>query len=238
MLLALLLVGWQNHAQVRKNFAVVELFTSEGCSTCPPAEKLLSEIHADAEKNHRPVYCLEYHVDYWNRNGWKDPYSSFKFTLRQKNYTSVLNEESLYTPMMVVNGQVSFTGSDAARSRKTIDSALTAPETIQLKIKIDSTLRDTLFVSYQASKHDKNYFITFALTESKLISKVAKGENAGRTLAHDHVVRTLVSGEANGSSPGMKIPLKNFVPGKNCELIAFIQHKQSMKILAATSVAF
>src|ERR1700704_3504458 len=74
------------------SFAVVELFTSEGCNTCPPADKLLSEIITDARKNKKPIYAMEFHVDIWNRLGWKDPYSNFQFTYRQKNYTDVLGE--------------------------------------------------------------------------------------------------------------------------------------------------
>ena len=88
----------------QKPFAVVELFTSEGCHSCPPAEKVMADIKQNAEKNHKNIFCLEYHVDYWNRLGSKDPYSSFQYTNRQKNYTSALNEESMYTPMMLVNG--------------------------------------------------------------------------------------------------------------------------------------
>src|SRR6185436_2864866 len=77
--------------------AVVELFTSEGCSSCPPAEKVLSNILEDAEKNHKNIFCLEYHVDYWNRGGWKDPFSKNQFTMRQNSYTGSLQQRELYT---------------------------------------------------------------------------------------------------------------------------------------------
>jgi hypothetical protein len=234
-----LLISWkQGFSQIPNPFAVVELFTSEGCSNCPAAEKVLSDIHADAEKNKKNIFCLEYHVDYWNRLGWKDPYSNFQNTLRQKNYTSVLNEEGIYTPMMVVNGQTAFTGSDAAKAKSAIDAALSVSGSMQLKVKIDSLERDTIFVSFQTSKADNNLFIRVAITEDQLVSKVGKGENAGRTLTHDHVVRVLFSGEVKQMASQLKIPLKKFVPNKNCGLIAFIQHKQTMKILAATGEDF
>ncbi|MCX6274488.1 MAG: DUF1223 domain-containing protein [Bacteroidetes bacterium] len=238
LLLATLFFWEIGFSQTQKPFAAVELFTSEGCSTCPPAEKLLSDIHADAEKNHKNIFFLEYHVDYWNRLGWKDPYSSFQYTLRQKNYTSVLNEESLYTPMMIVNGKESFTGSDEVKAKSAIASALSETESLQLKVKIDSTERDTVFVTYQSSKADKNFFLRFAITEDQLVSKIGKGENSGRTLTHDHVVRVFFSGEVSDGRAQLKIPLKKFVPNENCELIAFIQHKQTMKILAAASETF
>lgn len=225
-------------SQAAKPFAVIELFTSEGCSSCPPAEKVLSDIKADAEKNHRNIYCLEYHVDYWNKLGWKDPYSSFQYTLRQKNYVSVLNEESMYTPMMIVNGSNPFTGSDAQKAKAGVEAALKTPQEFQLKIKTDSLSNDTLYLHYQSGKADKNFFIRVGITESKLISKVGKGENSGKALTHDGVVRILFSSDAEHGAGALKIPLKKFLPNKNCELVAFIQHKQSMKILAVTSAVF
>lgn len=229
----LLLLAHPGVSQTPVPFAVVELFTSEGCSTCPPAEKLLSEIHLDGGRNHKKILCLEYHVDYWNRLGWKDPYSTFQNTLRQKNYTSVLNEESIYTPFMVVNGSESFTGSDKAKAKAAIAKALSGVEGIQLKVTIDSTKRDTAFVSFQSSKTDKNYFLRIAITENQLVSKIDKGENSGLTLTHDHVVRIFFTGEMKSTASQFKIPLKKFVPKGDCELVAFIQHKQTMKILAA-----
>lgn len=232
-LFVLIFLWKQGVSQIEKPFAVVELFTSEGCSSCPPAEKVLSELQADAEKNNKNIFCLEYHVDYWNRLGWKDPYSSFQYTLRQKNYTSVLNEESIYTPMMIVNGNESFTGSDEVKAKAAITKALAQVESIHLKVTIDSTRRDTAFVSFQSSKTDKNFFIRIAITENRLVSKIIKGENSGKTLTHDHVVRVFFSGEMGDGKGQLKIPLKKFVPKGDCELVAFIQHKQTMKILAA-----
>ena len=95
-------------------------------------------MKAEATKSGKNIFFLEYHVDYWNKLGWKDPYSSFQFTNRQKNYTSVLNEESLYTPMMVVNGSKCFTGSDQQKADAAVHESLLSPPAAGLKIKIDS----------------------------------------------------------------------------------------------------
>jgi hypothetical protein len=227
----LLLVFADTRAQ--NSFAVIELFTSEGCNTCPPAEKIFNSISADAIKNHKNIFCLEYHVDYWNKLGWKDPYSSFQFTNRQQNYTSALGERELYTPMMFVNGETHFVGSDNAKANAAIDKSLKTPGTISLSIKIDSLARDTAFVSFVSSSTDKNYFLRFAFTESNLVSKITKGENAGKTLSHENVVRIFFTVDMKEKIGTAKIPLKNFKPNSSCELIAFIQHKQSFKILAA-----
>jgi hypothetical protein len=222
----------------QKSFAVVELFTSEGCNTCPPADKLFSSMKAEAKKSGKNIFFLEYHVDYWNKLGWKDPYSSFQFTNRQKNYTSVLNEESMYTPMMIVNGAKSFTGSDKQKADAAIEEALLSPPTAGLKIKVDSIISDTLYLRYDATNTDKNFLIRTAITEDGIVSKISAGENSNMTLSHDGVVRVFNSSELSKLSSQIKIPLKKFQPGKKCELIVFIQHKQSMKVLAVASANF
>ena len=239
-ILCLAFLIWWKHdfAQTGKSFAMVELFTSEGCSSCPPAEKVLAAIQSEAKFNNKNVYCLEYHVDYWNRLGWKDPYSSFQFTNRQKNYVSALNEESMYTPMMIVNGTEAFTGSDKVKAHSALEKALASPGNIQLEVRIDSVSNDTLYAGYTSSKMNKNFFIRAAITEDGLVSKVSKGENSGLTLTHDGVVRLFYSGEMKSAASQIKIPLKNFRPGKKCTLIAFIQHKQTMQILSVASSVF
>jgi len=221
-----------------KPFAVVELFTSEGCNTCPPAEKLFSSMKAEAEKSGKNIFFLEYHVDYWNRLGWKDPYSSFQFTNRQKNYTSVLNEESIYTPMMIVNGSKSFTGSDKLKADAAVNEALSATPSSSLKIKIDSIASDTLYLHYETKKTDKNYLIRTAVTEDGLSSSITAGENSGKTLTHDGVVRIFFSSDVSKLSAQLRIPLKKFQPGKKCEIISFIQHKQTMNVMAVASATF
>ena len=195
-------------------------------------------MKTEAEKNKKNIFFLEYHVDYWNKLGWKDPYSSFQYTLRQKNYTSALKEESIYTPMMVVNGTTVFTGSDAQKANAAVSAALDLPASVELKIKIDSIAGDTAFIHYQSTKTDKNFFLRIGITEDNLVSKVTKGENSGKTLTHESVVRVFSSAEVKDGSAQVRVALKKVVPGKNCRLIAFIQHKQTMKIMAVTSTAF
>lgn len=105
------------------NPVIVELFTSEGCSSCPPADRLLAELAAQAQKDHTGVIFLAFHVDYWDHLGWKDPFASADFTARQRGYSKVFNEKSVYTPQMVVNGRTGFVGSDRAKAREAIAAA-------------------------------------------------------------------------------------------------------------------
>ena len=99
-------------AQAQMNPVIVELFTSQGCSSCPAADKNLTELLRKAELEGQPVYGLSFHVDYWNYIGWKDPYSSKQFTARQQAYRDHFEAESTYTPQMVVNGTTEFIGSN------------------------------------------------------------------------------------------------------------------------------
>ena len=122
--------------------AVVELFTSEGCSSCPPAEKVFSDIIRDAKKNDKNIFCLEYHVDYWNRGGWKDPFSNNQFTMRQNNYSGALKQRELYTPQMIVNGETEFIGSHADEASIAINRALQKQAKTTISIEVDSVVRD------------------------------------------------------------------------------------------------
>src|SRR5437899_2881738 len=106
-----------------QNPVVVELFTSQGCSSCPAADKNLAEIIEKAEANGQQVIGLSFHVDYWNYIGWKDPYSKAEFTERQRKYALRMNSENIYTPQMIVNGESEFVGSDKNTSTKEIGKA-------------------------------------------------------------------------------------------------------------------
>lgn len=223
-------------AQENKGFVVVELFTSEGCSSCPPADKLLSDISNEAKKNGDNIYCLAFHVDYWNRLGWKDPFGKFQFTRRQENYSRVLPSKELFTPQMVVNGSVEFTGSDKKKADAAIQSAKSKKPAIQFDLKLDSLVADTAYISWTLSKTDANYVLQLAYSESGLSSKVSKGENAGKVLVHDHVVKVFSAVNKPGSKGQTKLILKDRVSKNESELTGFIQHKQNYKISAADRV--
>ena len=217
-------------------FAVAELFTSEGCNTCPPAERLLSELKAEAEKNKQNIYFLEYHVDYWNRLGWKDPFSKNQFTLRQENYSRVLPGKELYTPQLVINGETELNGSDKKAAQEKIQKALGKKPATSITIESQQIRNDTLWVAYTVDKADKNSSIKIAITEDRLESKISRGENEGKKLVHDAVVRIFYSSQSAESKGSIPIPLKGFVPKKGMQLIALMQQKQTMKILGVSRI--
>ena len=105
-------------------FAVVELFTSEGCSSCPPADAVLAELIKDAKDNNRRVFCIAFPVDYWNKLGWTEPHGDPNHTKRQQEYSTAFRTDQIYTPQMIVNGTEEFVGSDKAKAQKSIAAAL------------------------------------------------------------------------------------------------------------------
>ena len=191
---------------------------------------------AQNEFNDKTI-VLSYHVDYWDRLGWKDPFSKYQFTLRQENYSRVLPEKEMYTPQAVVNGKYSFTGSEKEKMNEYITLALASTPQILLSALKDSSTNDTLYMSYKVSKENPNYILRWALTENDLTSSVKAGENDGKNLHHNYLVRIFSSTDNPGLIGQSKIPLKgNKISTKN-QLITFIQHKQTMQILAAEKIS-
>lgn len=211
-------------------FAVVELFTSEGCNACPPADELLEKIQAEADKNKQSVYTIAYHVDYWNKLGWKDPYSKLQFTYLQQNYISALNDDNMYTPYMIVNGQTAFNGTNENKANHAIDVALKTTPTFNISIKKDSIINDTLYISYQSNVASADVSIKVLLLESDLKSVVTAGENKGKTFLHNNVCRAYQSKTMSNKTGQVKIAIKNLILNKNLKMIAFVQQKSTLKI--------
>ncbi len=206
-----------------QNPVVIELFTSQGCSSCPAADKNLAEIIENAEKNGQQVYGLSFHVDYWNYIGWKDPYSKAEFTERQKKYASIKNFESIYTPQMIVNGEIEFVGSDKRTSSNEVDKALQGKMQFQISFKEVKKLSQKFLISYSVNKNPKEETINVALVEKNVGNEVTSGENSGRKLTHRNVVRsfTTLAAQKEGVIE-IDIPKET----KNGALILFIQNKQ------------
>ncbi len=232
-------VNAQSVVDVYKGFALVELFTSQGCSSCPPAEKVLSDVVADATKNNKPVYTLSYHVDYWNKYGWKDPYSSIRFTRRQNNYVSATATDQVYTPQVFVNGNQGFVGSDAKRLTTEIEKGLrsASQQTLQLS-QSTITAVDTLVLNYTVTKADANFNLVLAVVEKKVLTKVSKGENSGKVLSHDNVVRLFEVYPLPTTKGMVKLAKNKLKLNNNFSLIAFVQQKQSKNVVCVTSLEF
>jgi hypothetical protein len=216
---------------------VIELFTSEGCSSCPPADDLLQRL-VDASMAGVQVVALGEHVDYWDHQGWKDRFSSAAFTNRQQMYAARFNVDSIYTPQMVVDGRAEVVGSDAAGARAAIARAAQAPHG-KVEIQFDGRRVDVAVASLPSMSRGDRADILIAITEDGLRSDVKRGENHGRVLSHAAVVRQLTTiGEANGESAAAHVDVA-LAPGwqrDRLKLVAFVQERRGRAIVAAAAV--
>jgi len=172
---------------------LIELFTSEGCSSCPQADALLEKLDQSQPVSAAELIVLSEHVDYWNDIGWKDPYSSREFTERQRLYGQRFGLSSVYTPQMVVDGHFEFVGSDERHAIRTVEEA-----TKVQKIAVDlSSIRreanNTIFLHVEVGPlRSQSGNVLIAIADDSDESHVTQGENAGRTLKHVAVLRSLI----------------------------------------------
>src|SRR5438270_72030 len=225
---------------VPRKAVVVELFTSEGCSSCPPADELLGHLRQDLAAKNVQVIPLGFHVDYWNSLGWKDRFSSAEFTQRQEQYTHALKVDGPYTPEMVVDGEVEFVGNDSGQAQRTIRQQASQLETAQVKIAPAGADQLNIQVKGAAGPSNGNALVMLAITEDNLSTQVFSGENGGRTLHHAAVVRELRQvGTLNNGGMETTVPLKLQKDWKRNDLraVVFVQNGPSGKIDGAASVA-
>ncbi|MFC3562944.1 DUF1223 domain-containing protein [Pedobacter jamesrossensis] len=223
------------HLSIDSGFAVVELFTSEGCSSCPPADALVAKI--EKENYNKSVYILAYHVDYWDRLGWKDSFSNPKFSARQNQYANWLNLQSVYTPQIIVNGTKEFVGSEESTLRKAISTALSANTASSIQMKLTKQEGNFLTLSYAVNQATENDDLVIALINTNAISKILKGENKGKTLSHVQIVNQFETFSLNGKKNGsVEITSQKLKNSQAIQIIAFLQNKKTGKISSATKI--
>ncbi|WES98739.1 DUF1223 domain-containing protein [Chryseobacterium arthrosphaerae] len=215
-----------------KSFAVVELFTSEGCWSCPPADGLIAKL--EKNNHNKKLFIMAFHVDYWDHQGWKDRFSKSKFTERQKQYAKWMNLSTLYTPQVVINGKTEMVGSETGKVLAGIQSAMLDTHTENLKLKVEGEKGRNIQVSYTSTSPSKNSDILLALVQKEASSQISAGENAGKALSHVQIVRELQSRSIKAQdSFSFKLPdMKN-----QWEIIAFEQDQKSGEIIDATSIS-
>lgn len=223
---------------------IVELFTSEGCSSCPPADALLRTLERNQPVAGVLIIPLGEHVDYWNRLGWPDPFSSPLFTTRQQAYAKALNARSVYTPQMVVDGQAEFVGSRPVTAREEILRARRAPKApliLDAAVSPGSrvlTVHAEIGPAPHASADDQTE-VWFAVTESGLTTDVKAGENMFRRLHHTGVVRHLERIDAlrDPAAPSHHVEARlRLDPEWNRDqlrAVVFLQERDSLRIVGA-----
>lgn len=210
------------------SFAVLELFTSEGCSSCPPADRLLPQL-ASTDAN---IIPLSFHVDYWDRMGWKDPFSNSAFTERQQKYANEFKLESIYTPELIINGEYELIGSNRSAAETDIKKVFAENDQVHVNIADVKKENDKLVFIADLQGPITNSNVMCAIVQKHAESNVKAGENSGAKLSHTNVVRTFAEQSAKE-----KMNFEVLVPGDiandNWELIVYTQQKDNLKITGA-----
>jgi len=237
-------IGGQSAFAVGNTAAVpvlVELFTSEGCSSCPPADALLERMDSSQPIPGEHLIVLSEHVDYWDHDGWKDPFSSAALTDRQGAYARKLGLAEVYTPQFIVDGTTELRANDRQAVAQIFQKALT-PDTVPLRIgSVSTEARGVARVHVEAdgtsAQHDADIYIALALDHAE--SQVLRGENGGRRLSYVAVVQSLtkVGRLKKGTKFDQDVPVKlhSDTDPKNVRVIVFVQDPGPGKVLGAAS---
>lgn len=215
-----------------KGFALLELFTSEGCSSCPPADELMGKIQNEYKDSN--LYVLSYHVDYWDKLGWKDVFSKADYTKRQYDYAKFLKKEPVYTPQLIVNGKADFIASQETIVRNAIATAFSKSASATLSLE-GSEINNSLSINYTVEGASKNSRLLIAIVQKSAKSNVKRGENAHRILSHYQIVRELQTINLNKDKTGIAIiHLPSDYDEKEFEVIGFVQDNNNGIILGVT----
>jgi len=213
-----------------KGFALLELFTSEGCSSCPPADRLLARIQKQAGGS--PIYVLSEHVDYWDHLGWKDIFSQHQFSQRQYRYDRVLKAQ-VYTPQLIINGKTQCLGSDEAAVNRAVEKAVATKTNVNLHLKATQRGKE-MEISYDITGSSPADNLLIAVVQKHAVRQIGDGENRGRTLNHAQIVRSLSPFRLSGVEKGVEqILLPDDYKTGDYEIIGFLQDQKTSDILDA-----
>jgi hypothetical protein len=223
-------------AATEEPFAVLELFTSEGCSSCPAADETLASITEHAEQAGQRVFTLELHVDYWDDLGWVDPFSARAYSERQQAYAKRLGLPSLYTPQLIVNGRQQMVGSRRAEADAAVTKALATGASLHVDARAQTgAVPGEVRVDYRVAGCPHVCELTVALVQDRAETRVARGENALRTLKHRHVVRALSTRALAGDGQGTLVARWPDPGARPAEVVTFVSDAASGAVLGARS---
>ena len=180
-----------------KGIIVLELFTSQGCSSCPPADVVLSKY---AKLDNPNIIPLAFHVDYWNYIGWKDPFSKSEYSERQREYAKYFNSDGVYTPQLVVNGKYEIVGSKEKQIADLVAKETNSENVATVAINSATLLGNEILIKYSTLENSKNSKINFALVRKKEFTKIKRGENSGlEQTSYNIVYGFIIVGESHKS---------------------------------------
>jgi hypothetical protein len=204
---------------------IVELFTAEGCSSCPAADELLKEMPDILNKENKNVIGLSFHVTYWNKSGWEDPYSNELFTDRQKKYVAKLNLPQLYTPQAIVNGEKEFIGSNPLAFRDLVTAASEKNAAYEITAQTANE-NDKVLVNYELNRDPKNIVMNIAIVEKDVVHYIPRGENKGRAFE-------TIDPQRKGN---YSIIWPTDLEKTNSRIILYAQNIKTMKVTGSTII--
>lgn len=224
---------------------VLELYTSQGCYSCPPADRLLAKLGDEASAHGRQLVPLAFHVDYWNYIGWTDPFSSADWSARQRRYRRALRQRSVYTPQLVIDGWRQCVGSDERTVRREIERAAreAAATTVDLQLTEDGQrrLRVEIEAELGATVDAELLEIFFVVFQNGLVTTVPRGENANKTLENEYVVRRMDRAAIVAAMPGgthsltVTTELANDWKRDELGVAVFLQDPDTLRIYGASA---
>jgi hypothetical protein len=225
---------------------LVELFTSEGCSSCPPADTLLTRLAAEKVVGDAQIVPLAFHVDYWDRLGWKDRFSSAAFTERQNRYADAWKSDRVYTPQAVVDGRVEFVGTDVKQALDALAASAARPHaSVALALAVDDAPRQRMLRVSIDPPAGATFSgdVLLAVAQDGLSSEVTAGENARKHLEHTGVVRGLTRiGRVSKGAPvrleSVKVPIDAAWTSGSLRAVVFVQDERTREIHGSGQLAF
>lgn len=227
----------EKKSEADKQYILVELFTSEGCSSCPPADKVLARLNSEQPLANVEIVPLALHVDYWNYLGWRDEFSSNAFSGRQSDYAERFKLDSIYTPQMIVDGQKQFTGSQFDTA---INSVKETARTKKADVEMSFENKNLIVKISDLPAHDDSY-VWLAITEDDLHTNVRRGENSGRKLLHAAVVREMklignITADEKDFVKGENLTFQPSWKNENLNLVVFVQGQNSKNVFAVGKI--
>jgi hypothetical protein len=217
---------------------LLELFTSEGCNSCPPADRILEMLSKEQPMDGVYIVAMSEHVTYWDHQGWRDPFGAQRFTQRQNAYGSTLKLESVYTPQLIIDGTTELVGSDTAKLKAAVAGAGAKPKprlAVEVSWTPDGAVNGSVTGPGLDAAGGEPAELMWALTEDDLVVEVKRGENANRTLRHSGVVRSLTATKLQsrkGIVTGTVINVQPEWKREHLRLIAFVQATKSKRVLS------
>lgn len=208
----------------------MELFTSQGCSSCPSADEVLGNY---SQQNDPSIICLSFNVDYWNRLGWKDVFSNPDYSARQQQYSQLLHS-GVYTPQIVINGKYQFVGSDKRNIAQILQQVKAQPSGAEIQAQQSVQGNDIISINYQLSGNYGSNNLIAVLVQNKAVTKINAGENGGASLSEYNIVRNLKMISNPSEKGDLQLNIPKGLTDKQCSVVLFLQQKNQGAIIAGT----